>query len=102
MAKILSDIETANLILHWGRRTCSVGRGLPWELNLHELRRAFVAMMKATEPGQRGHTTASGRANSSSRCFLLPSQMSAVFVKVANPDLDLKISHYSLAKMTRP
>jgi len=56
----------------------------PWELNLNELRHAFVAMMKATEPCQRGHTTASGRANSSSRRFLLQSQMSPVFVKVAN------------------
>jgi hypothetical protein len=61
-----------------------VGRGLPWELNLNELGHAFVAMMKATEPWQRGYTTASGRANSSSRCFLLQSQMSPVFVKVAN------------------
>jgi hypothetical protein len=28
---------------HWGRRTCSVGRGLPWELNLNELGHAFIA-----------------------------------------------------------
>ena len=61
-----------------------MGRGLAWELNLNELRHVFVAMMKATEPWQRGHTTASGRANSSSRCFLLQSQRSPVFVKGAN------------------
>ena len=47
-----------------------MGRGLPRELNLNELRHAFVAVRKATEPWQRGHNTASGRANSSSRCFL--------------------------------
>ena len=56
----------------------------PGNSNLNELRHAFVPMMKATEPWQRGYTTASGRANSSSRCFLLQSQMSPVFLKVAN------------------
>lgn len=94
----LSDTETANLTLpfhqvwvasahrgesnQWadcGGRTCIVAEIFPSTLNLNELRHAFVAVKKAIEAWQRGHTTASGRANSSSRCVLLQS----IFVKVA-------------------